>query len=64
MHVELDIDGVPPAIALRDPDAFTAFKIVVRGGQRSCFDAMVSFARSEGCVRDDAAIRAHIERGA
>lgn len=35
MLIEISLSAVPPAVTLREPDDFTAFKLVVRHGEHS-----------------------------
>jgi len=35
MYIEIDLSVVPPATALREPDDFTGFKIVVRDAEHA-----------------------------
>jgi hypothetical protein len=83
MWVEIDLETVPPGVALREAHDLGSLKVVVRGaehahvsattlrdlaGERASdpewteqLEAMVAYARSKGWVRDDGAIRAHVE---
>jgi hypothetical protein len=84
VHLEIDLATVPPTVALREPDDFTAFDVVVvevehawvgvevvrslagpaRAGDPAwseVLQAMVAYAEGHGWVREDGAMRAHVE---
>jgi hypothetical protein len=83
MYFEIDLTSVPPIVALREPDDFKSFKVVLRGEDHAHVDPeeiarfaaprsedpawqegmakMLAFAADHGWVRDDGAVRAHVE---
>jgi hypothetical protein len=83
VQLEIDLATVPPTVALREPDDFTAFDVVVVEPEHVWIEvdalrslagaraddpawgeglrAMVAYADRHGWVREDGAIRAHVE---